>query len=152
MSRDEILDQITTYLAGRCAEELVFNTKTSGAANDIEQATMLARNMISMYGMSDKFGMAGLESITSQYLDGRNVANCSEETLPEIDREIIKTLKECHDKAMNLLTENREALDKISEYLIEKETITGDEFMKILNEIRNPKSETEEPTEENTEE
>ena len=111
---------------------------TTGASNDIEQATKLARNMISMYGMSDKFGMAGLESISSKYLDGRNVSNCSEQTLAEIDNEIIKTLKECHDKAMDILVNNREALEKISEYLIEKETITGDEFMKILNEIKNP--------------
>lgn len=141
MSHDEMLEQITTYLAGRCAEELVFNVKTTGAANDIEQATKLTRNMISMYGMSDKFGMAGLESVTNKYLDGRNVANCSEETLAEIDREIIKTLKECHDKAMQLLIENREALDRISEFLIEKETITGEEFMKILNEIKNQSTE-----------
>ena len=138
MSKDEILDQITTYLAGRCAEELIFNVITTGASNDIEQATKLARNMISMYGMSDKFGMAGLESVSSKYLDGRNVSNCSEQTLAEIDNEIIKTLKECHDKAMGILVDNREALEKISEYLIEKETITGDEFMKILNEIKNP--------------
>ena len=138
MSKDEILDQITTYLAGRCAEELIFNVITTGASNDIEQATKLARNMISMYGMSDKFGMAGLESVSSKYLDGRNVSNCSEQTLAEIDNEIIKTLKECHDKAMDILVNNREALEKISEYLIEKETITGDEFMKILNEIKNP--------------
>lgn len=141
MSKDEILDQITTYLAGRCAEELVFNIETTGASNDIEQATKLARNMISMYGMSEKFGMAGLESISNKYLDGRNMSNCSEQTLAEIDNEIIKTLKECHDKAMNILTENREALNKISEYLIEKETITGDEFMRILNEIRFPEPE-----------
>ena len=138
MSKDEILDQITVYLAGRCAEELIFNVSTTGASNDIEQATKLARSMVSMYGMSEKFGMAGLESLQNKYLDGRHVTNCSEETLAEIDREIIKTIKECHDKAMNILVENREALEKISEFLIEKESITGEEFMKILNEIKNP--------------
>ena len=125
----------------------MFNIETTGASNDIEQATKLARNMISMYGMSEKFGMAGLESISSKYLDGRNVSNCSEQTLSEIDSEVIKTLKECHDKAMSILSENREALDKISEYLIEKETITGDEFMKILNDIRNPEQITTENNE-----
>lgn len=139
MSKDEILDQITVYLAGRCAEELIFNTSTTGASNDIEQATKLARSMVSMYGMSEKFGMAGLESIQNRYLDSRNVANCSEETLAEIDREVIKTIKECHEKAMSILVENREVLEKISEYLIEKESITGEEFMRILNEIKAPK-------------
>ncbi len=139
MSKDEILDQITVYLSGRCAEELIFNISTTGASNDIEQATKLARSMVSMYGMSEKFGMAGLESIQNRYLDGRNVANCSEETLAEIDREVIKIMKECHDRAMNILKENRTALERISEYLIEKENITGEEFMRILNEIRNPK-------------
>lgn len=135
MSKDEILDQISVYLAGRCAEELIFNVMTTGASNDIEQATKLARSMVSLYGMSDKFGMAGLESISSKYLDGRNVHNCSEETLHEIDHEVIEILSNCKDKAMNILKENREALEKISEFLIEKETITGEEFMKILNAV-----------------
>ncbi len=139
MSKDEILEQITVYLAGRCAEELIFNISTTGAANDIEQATKLARSMVSMYGMSDKFGMAGLESLTNKYLDGRSVSNCSEETLAEIDREVISVMKECHEKAMSILVENREALEKISEYLIERENITGEEFMRILNEIKTPK-------------
>lgn len=138
MSKSEILDQITVYLAGRCAEELIFNTKTTGAANDIEQATSLARSMIAQYGMSDKFGMTGLESMQNKYLDGKNVPNCSEETQTLIDNEVIKTLKECHDKAMGILRENSEALNRISEFLIEKETISGDEFMKILNEVNNP--------------
>ncbi len=138
MNKNEIIDQITVYLAGRCAEELVFNIQTTGASNDIEQATNLARNMISLYGMSEKFGMVGLENIQNRYLDGRRVSNCSDQTLAELDKEVISVIKHCHDRAMNVLTENREALDKISEYLIEKETITGEEFMRILNEIRQP--------------
>ncbi len=138
MSRDEILEEIVVLLAGRCAEEIVFNTKTTGAANDIERATALARSMISQYGMSDKFGMAALESTQNKYLDGRNVANCSNETLTELDNEIIKTLKDAHNKATKLLEDNAEALNKIAEYLFEKETITGTEFMNILNEVNNP--------------
>lgn len=137
MSKDEILDQITVFLAGRCAEEIVFNVQTTGASNDIERATALARSMITMYGMSDKFGMAGLESIQNKYLDGRNVSNCSEETKTDIDREVVAVLKKCHDKAYGLLTENREALDEIAEFLIDKETISGEEFMNIFNKVRN---------------
>ena len=126
MSKDEIVDQITVFLAGRAAEELVFNVQTTGASNDIERATSLARNMITQYGMSEKFGMAGLESIQNKYLDGRNVSNCSEETKTDIDKEIVRVLKECHEKAFNILKENRDALDEIAEFLINKETITGD--------------------------
>ena len=136
MSRDEILDQITVFLAGRAAEELVFNTKTTGAANDIERATLLARNMITQYGMSDKFGMAGLESVQNKYLDGRSVSNCSEETKTAVDNEIIRVLKECHDKAMRILVENRDALDEIARYLIDKETVTGDTFMEIYKSVK----------------
>ena len=136
MSRDEIVDQITVFLAGRAAEELVFNTKTTGAANDIERATLLARNMITQYGMSDKFGMAGLESVQNKYLDGRSVSNCSEETKTAVDNEIIRVLKECHDKAMRILVENRDALDEIARYLIDKETITGDRFMEIYKSVK----------------
>ncbi len=136
MSKDEILDEITVLLAGRVAEELVFNTKTTGATNDIERANDLARAMIAQYGMSDKFGMAALEKVQSKYLDGRNVSNCSEETRTQLDNEIVKVLKDSHEKAKQLLSENIEALHKISEFLIEKETITGEQFMTILNEIR----------------
>ncbi len=143
MSKDEILDELTVLLAGRAAEEVVFNTKTTGAANDIERANDLARAMIAQYGMSDKFGMAALEKVQSKYLDGRNVANCSEATMTLLDEEIIKVLKDAHDKAVSLLTENSEALHKLAEFLIEKETITGEQFMTILNEIRNPKVESE---------
>lgn len=144
MSKDEILDQITVFLAGRCAEELVFNVQTTGASNDIERATELARNMITMYGMSDKFGMAGLESMQNRYLDGRNVSNCSEETKTDIDREVVSVLKQCHEKAYRLLSENRKALDEIAEFLIQKETISGEEFMEIFNKVKSGSPETDE--------
>jgi len=147
MSKDEIVDQITVLLAGRVAEEIVFNTKTTGAANDIERANELARAMIAQYGMSERFGMMSLESIEHKYLDGRAVSNCSDETKTQLDEEIVKLLNDCHKKAMDMLNENREALDKISEYLIEKETITGTQFMKILDEIKN--KEEKEPLEGN---
>ena len=137
MSKDEILDQITVLLAGRVAEEIIFNIKTTGAANDIERANELARAMIAQYGMSDKFGMMSLESIQNRYLDGRAVSNCSDETRTLLDEEVVKQLGDCHKKAYEMLNENRVALDKISEFLIEKETITGTQFMEILDEIRN---------------
>ena len=143
MSKDEILDEITVLLAGRVAEEIVFNTKTTGAANDIERANELARAMIAQYGMSDKFGMAALEKPQSRYLDGRNVPNCSEATMTLLDEEIIKVLKDAHEKAEKMLRDNMEALDKIAAFLIEKETITGEQFMSILNEIKNPKPQEE---------
>ncbi len=136
MSKDEILDQITVFLAGRAAEELVFNTKTTGAANDIERATELVRNMITQYGMSDKFGMAALESVQNKYLDGRSVSNCSDETKTEVDREIVRVLKECYDKAMSILKENRDALDEIAEFLISRETISGEQFMEIFDRVK----------------
>lgn len=140
MSSDEIIDQITVFLAGRAAEELVFGIKTTGAANDIERATALARNMITQYGMSDKFGMAGLESTQNKYLDGRNVSNCSEETKTDIDKEIVRVLKECYSSAMNILKENRDALDEIAEFLISKETITGDQFMEIFEKVKSARN------------
>lgn len=133
MSKDEILDQITVLLAGRAAEELIFGLQTTGASNDIERATQMARSMISMYGMSDKFGMTGLESIENKYLDGRSVSNCSDQTKTELDREVIAVIKSCSQKALTLLSENDASLKKIAEFLISKETITGDEFMAILN-------------------
>ena len=148
MSADEILDELAVLLAGRVAEELIFNTKTTGAANDIERANDLARAMIAQYGMSDKFGMAALEKTQSKYLDGRNVSNCSEETKTQLDNEIIKVLKEAHDKAEKMLSENIEALHKISEFLIEKETITGEQFMSILKSVNEPVEEQNEETEE----
>lgn len=152
MTKDEILDQLVVFLAGRCAEEIVFNVSTTGASNDIERATALARNMITQYGMSERFGMAGLESIQNKYLDGRSVSNCSEETKTEIDREVISILKQSHAKAIRLLEENRDALDRISEFLIERETITGEEFMNILNSVRDEKNEDTDTEGENNDE
>ena len=142
--RDELLDQITVFLAGRAAEELVFNKMTTGASNDIERATELARRMITMFGMSERFGLVGLESIQNKYLDGRSVANCSEETKTEIDREIIKIMKERYEIAKQLLIDNRDALDEIAEYLIRKETITGDEFMTIFRRVKENREKPEE--------
>ena len=148
MSKDEIVDQITVFLAGRAAEELVFNVQTTGASNDIERATSLARNMITQYGMSEKFGIAGLESIQNKYLDGRNVSNCSEETKTDIDKEVVRVLKECHEKAFNILKENRDALDEIAEFLINKETITGDQFMEIFNRVKSGRENSDSDAEE----
>lgn len=148
MSKDEILSEIVVLLAGRCAEELVFNTKTTGAANDIERASELARAMIAQYGMSDKFGMTALESVQNKYLDGRNVSNCSIETQTEVDNEIISVIKGSHTKALEILKENTEALHRIAAFLIEKETITGAQFMSILNEVNSPKPEEESDTNE----
>ncbi len=133
MTRDEILAEITVYMAGRAAEEIVFGIKTTGAANDIERATDMARSMIAQYGMSDEFGMTALESVQNKYLDGRNVPNCSEQTLTRLDDAVIKVIKECYEKACDILKNNREKLDEISEFLISRETITGEEFMNILN-------------------
>lgn len=152
MSKDEIIDQITVFLAGRAAEEVEFNIQTTGASNDIERATSLARNMITQYGMSDRFGMAGLESVQNKYLDGRNVSNCSEETRTEIDREVVALLKRCHETAVKLLMDNRDALKEIAEFLIDKETITGDQFMNILRAVQSRNNDIPENTEETTEE
>lgn len=118
-------------LAGRAAEEIVFDTVTTGASNDIEKATSIARAMVTQYGMSEKFGLIGLQTVESQYLDGRAVMNCSDVTAAEVDSEVMRILKECYAKALELLGGNRAVMDKIAEYLIEKETITGKEFMKI---------------------
>ena len=136
MSKDEMLTRIVTFFGGRAAEELVFGSVTTGASNDIEQATALARSMVTQYGMSDKFGLMGLESIENRYLDGRPVLNCSDQTAGEIDKEVMKILKECYDRAKMLLSQNREVLDKIAEYLIAKETITGEEFMNLYREVK----------------
>lgn len=141
MSKDEMLTRIVTLYGGRAAEKLVFDSVTTGASNDIEKATQLARAMVTQYGMSDKFGLIGLESIQNRYLDGRAVLNCGDATAAEIDTEVMNILKKCYDKAESLLAGNREALDKIAEFLIEKETITGKEFMEIYNKIKNPAEE-----------
>ncbi len=132
----ELHDMLVGYLGGRAAEEIVFDTVTTGAANDIEQATNLARSMVTRFGMSKKFGLIGLESIESQYLEGRSVLNCSDVTAAQIDQEVMKILKDCYEEALALLSENREVMDKLASFLIEKETITGREFMKIYREIK----------------
>ncbi|KPU45501.1 ATP-dependent zinc metalloprotease FtsH [Oxobacter pfennigii] len=136
MSKDEILEQIVVLLAGRAAEEVEFNTATTGAANDIERATQMARYMVSVYGMSERFGMISMESAQNRYLDGRPVQHCANETAADIDKEVQSILKSCHEKAVNLLRDNLEALRKISEFLYEKETIMGQQLMDILNSVK----------------
>ena len=135
-TKKELEAMIVVALGGRAAEEIVFDTVTTGAANDIEQATKIARAMITQYGMSERFGLMGLESIQNRYLDGRAVLNCGDATAGEIDEEVMKMLKAAYEEAKKLLSENREALDKIAAFLIEKETITGKEFMKIFREVK----------------
>jgi len=132
ISREELLNQITVMLGGRSAEEEVFNLVSTGASNDIERATQTARSMVTVYGMSDKFDMMALESIQNRYLDGRAVRNCSEETSTMIDNEVLKIIREAHKNARKLLHDNRDLLDEISNVLLEKETIFGDEFMDIV--------------------
>ncbi|MBQ8148575.1 MAG: ATP-dependent zinc metalloprotease FtsH [Lachnospiraceae bacterium] len=132
-TKAEMLADLVTSLGGRAAEAIKFDSVTTGASNDIEQATAKARAMITLYGMSDKFGMVALESTQNRYLDGRRVLNCSEETATEIDKEIQEMLKSAYDQAYELLKENEELMDKLAAYLIEKETITGKEFMEIYN-------------------
>ena len=135
-TKDELLAKITTYMAGRAAEVLVFESATSGAANDIEQATKIARAMVTMYGMSDKFGMMCLATVENQYLEGRAGLICGEDTAGQIDKEVLTIINDSYNKAMEMLKENRDVLDHISEYLYEKETITGKEFMKIFREMK----------------
>ncbi|MBD9197281.1 MAG: ATP-dependent metallopeptidase FtsH/Yme1/Tma family protein [Clostridiales bacterium] len=133
MSKEEIENKIATFTGGRAAEEVVFGSVTTGASNDIEQATKLARAMITRYGMSDDFDMVALETVTNQYLGGDASLACSAETQAQIDRKVVELVKREHAKAVNILKENREKLDQLANYLYEKETITGEEFMKILN-------------------
>jgi len=137
MSREEAFNKLATLTGGRAAEELIFGSITTGASNDIEQATRLARAMITRYGMSERFGMVALETITNQYLGGDASLACSPETASEIDREVVKTVHDAHEKALGILTENRAALDRLAAYLLEKETITGEEFMALLSETEN---------------
>ena len=144
-TKKELEAMLVGYLGGRAAEEIVFDTVTTGAANDIEQATKVARAMITQYGMSERFGLMGLAETQNQYLDGRAVMNCGDSTATEIDHEVMKLLKHSYDEAKRLLSENREALDKIAEFLIERETITGKEFMKIFREIKGESEPKEEP-------
>jgi len=135
-TKEELEAKIVTYMAGRAAEEIVFHSVTSGAANDIEQATKIARAMITQFGMSEKFGMMSLASVENQYLDGRAALNCGEQTASQIDQEVLQMINQSYEEAKRLLNENREVLDKIAEYLYEHETITGKEFMKIFRELK----------------
>lgn len=132
VSKEEMLNEITVMLGGRAAEEVVFNMVSTGASNDIERATQSARSMVTVYGMTERFDMMALESIQNRYLDGRAVRNCSEETSTLVDEEILKIIRQCHNKAIELLTENRDLLDEISEYLLEKETIFGTDFERFI--------------------
>ena len=136
MKKSELEARLVTLLAGRAAEEIVFNSVTTGAANDIEKATEIARAMITQYGMNEKFGLMGLESIESQYLDSRRVMNCGDATAAQVDEEVKKLLASCYDRAKELLSQNRDVLDAIASYLREKETITGKQFMDIYNQVK----------------
>ena len=134
VSKEELMNQITVMLGGRAAEEEVFNIVTTGASNDIERSTQTARNMVTIYGMTDNFDMMALESVQNRYLDGRAVRNCSEETSTLIDKEVLSIVRECHERARTILRENRDLLDAISAYLLEKETIFGDDFLRFIYE------------------
>jgi len=136
MTKSELVARLVTYMGGRAAEEIVFDSVTTGASNDIEQATKIARSMVTQYGMSERFGLMGLVTVENQYLDGRASLNCGEETAAQIDQEVMKILKDSYDEATRLLQENRNILDEIAQYLYEHETITGKEFMKIFRELK----------------
>ena len=154
MSKEEIIAKITVYLAGRSAEEIEFGSVTTGASNDIEMATKLARNMISLYGMSDKFDMMALESVQNQYLSGDKVAIVGEKTIAELDAEVLAVIKACHEEARKMLSENKEALEEIAMFLYERENISGEEFMEIFrkyNSGENTDGDTETTAETNTE-
>ena len=135
-SKEELEEDLVTFMAGRAAEVLVFNSVTSGAANDIENATKIARAMVTMYGMSDKFGMMCLATVQNQYLEGGAGLICGENTASQIDDEVLSIINSSYAEAMKLLDENREILDSISDYLYEKETITGKEFMKMFRDMK----------------
>lgn len=153
-TKKELQAMLVGLLAGRAAEEVVFDTVTTGASNDIEKATSVARAMITQYGMSEKFGLIGLESIQNRYLDGRPVSNCGQQTASEIDEEVMKMLKDAYEEAKQLLRDHRQSLDRIAAFLIEKETITGKEFMEIFHQViakRNGNAEEAVENPENTE-
>ena len=133
MSKEELENKIATLTGGRAAEELIFNSSSTGASNDIEQATKIARAMITRYGMSDDFDMVAMETVTNQYLGGDTTLACSAQTQAEIDREVVALVRKQHEKALEILRENKGKLDELAGYLYEKETITGEEFMDILN-------------------
>ena len=136
MTENELKARLVTYMGGRAAEEIIFDSVTTGASNDIEQATKIARAMVTQYGMSDRFGLMGLVTVEDKYLDGRASLNCGEETAAQIDQEVMKILKASYDEAVRLLQENRDILDEISKYLYEHETITGKEFMQIFRRLK----------------
>ena len=135
MTKEEIENKIATFTGGRAAEEIIFGQITTGASNDIEQATKLARAMITRYGMSEDFDMVAMETVNNQYLGGDASLACSADTQKEIDRMVVELVKKEHEKAKDILTENRKKLDELAQFLYEKETITGDEFMTILNKV-----------------
>ncbi|MCR5770596.1 MAG: ATP-dependent zinc metalloprotease FtsH [Butyrivibrio sp.] len=143
-TKDEMHDDIVVALGGRAAEEVIFNTVTTGAQNDIEKATELARSMITMYGMSDKFGLMQLESIQNRYLDGRKELNCSDQTAAEVDKEVMKVLASCYEEAKNIIRAHLSTIDRLAEHLISKETISGKEFMRIYREVEGLREPTEE--------
>ena len=150
-SEAELHDMIVGLLGGRAAEELIFDTVTTGAANDIEKATDIARAMVTQYGMSKKFGLIGLATVEGKYLDGRASLNCGENTAAEIDEEVMRILKEAYEEAKGLLKDNLDVMHKLAAFLIEKETITGKEFMKIFREVKGIPEPEEEPKKENVE-
>ena len=131
--KDEMLADLVSFFGGRAAEEIKFHTVTTGASNDIERATAIARAMVTQYGMSEEFGLIGLESITNRYLDGRPVMNCAESTAAKVDEVVMGILKDAYKKALYLIRDNMDILDEAAQFLIEKETITGKEFMEIFN-------------------
>lgn len=133
MSQEELENKIATLTGGRAAEELVFHSASTGASNDIEQATKLARAMITRYGMSEDFDMVAMETVNNQYLGGDTSLSCSAQTQAEIDRQVVELVKRQHEKEAKILADNREKLDQLADYLYERETITGEEFMDILN-------------------
>ena len=133
LTKKELENKIATFTGGRAAEEVVFGEVTTGASNDIEQATKIARSMITRYGMSDDFDMVAMETVTNQYLGGDASLACSADTQKEIDRQVVELVKREHEKAKKILLDNRQKLDDLANYLYEKETITGDEFMAILS-------------------
>ena len=132
MTQEDLLSEIRTLLAGRSAEEVVFGSKSSGAANDIERATEIARKMVTMFGMSDKYGMMGLATVQNQYLDGQMGLTCAQDTAAGVDSEVRAIIDRCHSEAVDILQNNREMLDKIAAYLLKKETITGAEMLAII--------------------
>ena len=151
-SKEELLVELMTLLGGRAAEQTVFGVQTTGASNDIERATELARKMVTQFGMSDKFGLMALSTVSNAYLDGSSMMNCADETAAQADMEIKNLLDTCYEKAKTVLTENRGLLDEIALFLLQKETITGDELMAFVNADKQKLPPAEEQTEEQTKE